>query len=64
MRPRHDDANRTIIQSEIFPTILYECKKNHVIVHGGVSGTMAVSFEVLDDLILELKAIQETYQYD
>ena len=64
MRPRHDNTTRTIIQSEIFPTVVYECKNNHLIIHGGVSGTLAISFEAINDVINEMIQIKDVYQYD
>jgi hypothetical protein len=63
MRPRTDDATRTIIQSEIFPDVLYECKKNHLIIHGGKNGTLAISFEAINDAINEMLEIKQVYEY-
>jgi hypothetical protein len=60
-KPRFDDTKKVCWESERILGLTYEIRQNHVILYGGVSGTIAVDLSVLKKLIEDLEGVDEAY---
>jgi hypothetical protein len=60
-RPNEKNTTRIVTDSEMLDGVQYEVVDNHVIVHGGASGTLAVNFNALPKLVMDLYDMKEVY---
>lgn len=62
-KPSENDYESILIDSTVFRSLVYQIKDNHIIIYGGINGTMAVDLRNVKDFLRETREVVDHYTH-